>query len=111
VIGHYDKSISTDFQKEMQQRNGIIKGEEPKTALSARVCLRCGEKNSFDLQHCGKCGLRLDITREELMQNTTNLEKDMKDLKQELAEIKSFARWLERNPQIKKSIEEITNHR
>jgi len=89
VLSHYDKSISMDYQKEMQQKYGIVRGEAPKM-LADKICLRCGDLNAFDKIYCNKCGLRLNITREELMQNVSNSEKEINELK---IRIEKLEKW------------------
>lgn len=106
VISHYDKSVGIDYQKEIQKKYGIIDDKGPRTKLIDKICLRCGEKNPYSNIHCCKCSLRLDITKEELMQNTTNLEKDVNELKIKLDRFERFIVWLESQDKVKKHIEE-----
>ncbi|MBN2422965.1 site-specific integrase [Candidatus Woesearchaeota archaeon] len=68
VIAHYDKSISIDYRREIEERYGLVKDHTPKSKIITKICPRCSEKNPFDRSFCGKCSQRLDVTREEMAQ-------------------------------------------
>jgi ribosomal protein L40E len=67
---------------EMQKKNGIIETEKTRTIFEDRKCLRCGEKNSYDTEYCFKCNLKLNMTKEEIMQGITTKDKEILELKE-----------------------------
>jgi len=89
VISHYDKSISVDYRREIQKQSGIVTDDSPKTLLVDRFCLRCKERNAFDNTHCKKCGTSLTITKEELLSNNTNLEKELSSIKERMVKFEA----------------------
>lgn len=93
-IATYDKSISLDYQKEMQQRYGIVKDTEPRSTLIDWVCLRCGESNAYSKEYCGRCATRKGTTAETLalIENKEKMAARIADLE---TGFKKLADWIE----------------
>lgn len=105
VIAHYDRTTPLDYMQEMQRKNGIISDEKPKSLFEDKVCLRCGEHNPYENEYCGKCTLKLNITKEELLKNKTDLERDVEIIKKELGDFRYILKRLFENDEIKKKVD------
>lgn len=104
VIGHYDKSIGIDYQREMMKRYGLVKDDTPESKIADRVCVRCGTKNTFDKTHCHACALDLNTTREQLTRNMTGMEAQLNAL---TARMQDFELLMERIAKNSKAMDKI----
>lgn len=104
VIGHYDKSIGIDYQREMMKRYGLIKDETPESKIADKICVRCDTRNTFDKTHCQSCALDLNTTREQLTQNMTGMESQLKALTERMDYVDKIFSRIAKNSKLKEEI-------